>query len=140
MRRRSAAALQATSRAAATTKTKTNEAFLIDTGDPSATSQAFEQAVSAIRGAVIACDLEIPAAPDGRAFDKERVLVGYDDGNSERTLRYDADCAGELAWHYDDPESPSRIELCDSTCDAVRAAPEAGLRIDFACEQTLTVE
>jgi hypothetical protein len=68
------------------------------------------------------------------------VVVAYDDGNSERTLRYDADCDGDLAWHYDDPAAPSRIELCASTCDAVRAAPEAGLRIDFACEQTLTVE
>jgi hypothetical protein len=118
----------------------TEQAFLIDTGDPTATSQAFEEAVSAIRGAVIACELEIPAPPDGRAFDKERVLVGYDDGATEHSLQYDPDCDAVRAWRYDDPASPARIELCASTCDEVRTAPEAALRINFACEQTLTVD
>jgi len=118
----------------------TNEAFLIDTGDPTATTQAFDQAVSAIRGAVIACDLEIPMPPDNRAFDKERVEVAFDDGSGERVLHYDADCTGDDAWHYDDPGSPERIELCATTCDEVRAAPAAALRIDFACEQTLSVD
>jgi hypothetical protein len=118
----------------------TSMAFLIDTGDPTATSQAFDEAVSQIRSAVIACDLELPAPPDGRAFDKQRVAVAFDDGGGERSLRYDADCSEDDAWHYDDPASPASIQLCASTCDAVRAAAEAELRIDFACEQTLTVD
>ena len=118
----------------------TSMAFLIDTGDPTATSQAFDDAVSQIRSAVIACDLALPAPPDGRAFDKERVAVAFDDGSGERSLRYDADCSGDAAWHYDDPGSPASIQLCASTCDAVRAVPEGELRIDFACEQTLTVD
>lgn len=118
----------------------TASAFLIDTGDPTATAQAFDEAVSMIRGAVIACDLEIPTPPDNRAFDKERVAVAYDDGSGERALHYDAECSGDDAWHYDDPAAPERIELCASTCDEVRAATDAELRIDFACEQTLTVD
>lgn len=118
----------------------TGTAFLIDTGDPTATTRAFDDAIRMIRGAVIACDLEIPAPPDGRAFDKERVTVAFDDGTRTRALRYDAQCSGDDAWRYDSPAQPEHIELCPASCEDVRSRPAAELHIDFACQQTLTVD
>ncbi len=49
----------------------TEHAYLIDTGDPSRTASAFSGAIDAIRGAAVACTVEIPLPPDGRVFDKE---------------------------------------------------------------------
>jgi hypothetical protein len=118
----------------------TDEAFLIDTGDPDSTTSAFGDAVSAIRGRAITCTLPIPKPPDGRAFDKRAVAVTYGSGSTETTLSYDPDCGGALTWHYDDPASPESIELCDEACGTIQADPEAELGVDFACEQLLTVD
>lgn len=119
----------------------TEQAFLIDTGDPSATSDAFDSAVSAIAGRAIACSLEIPRAPDNRELDKQKVAVTYASGSAAPiTLTYDADCAGEMTWHYDNPADPRAIELCDDACTTIQADPDAELGIDFACEQLLTVD
>src|SRR6187551_2256540 len=86
----------------------TEQAFVIDTGDPTQTSRDFASAIERIRGSAISCELAIPAAPAGRSFDKEAVQVTYGAPGADRTeLRYDAEC-GDNAWFYDDPENPSR--------------------------------
>jgi hypothetical protein len=118
----------------------TEQAFLIDTGDPAATASAFSEAVDAIRGAAITCDVAIPAAPDGRTFDKERIAVTYGSGGDDTALTYDADCGIDDAFRYDDPADPSSIVLCESTCEAVTNDPSATLRVDFACEQVFMVD
>jgi hypothetical protein len=117
----------------------TERAFLIDTGDPTRTSQDFRAAIDEIRGAAIACDVAIPEPPAGRVFDKEAVLVTYGgEAGATTTLAYDPACAG-LAWHYDDSEAPSRIVLCPDACQAVQAEAEATLAVNFACERQFEI-
>jgi hypothetical protein len=112
----------------------TEQAFVIDTGDPTQTSRDFASAIERIRGAAISCEMTIPAAPAGRTFDKEAVQVSYGAEGTDRTeLRYDPEC-GENAWFYDDPENPSRIVLCPDACSVVQAAATVTLAVDFACE------
>lgn len=119
----------------------TNQAFLIDTGEPAATTSAFGAAVSAIRGRAITCALPIPSPPDGRAFDKRAVAVTYASaGGAPTTLRYDPACGAPLSWHYDDPASPTAIALCDEACSTIQADPAAELGVAFACEPLLTVD
>ncbi|WP_437820173.1 vWA domain-containing protein [Sorangium sp. So ce1078] len=118
----------------------TEHAYLIDTGNPAATSAAFKAAVDAIRGAAVSCTVGIPPAPDGRNFDAQKVRVTYTSGGGEPTaLTYDQDCATEDAWRYDSPENPTQIVLCDSTCAAIQADPEAALGVDFTCEDVITI-
>ncbi|WP_437971550.1 vWA domain-containing protein [Sorangium sp. So ce260] len=118
----------------------TEHAYLIDTGNPAATSAAFKAAVDAIRGAAVSCTVGIPPAPDGRSFDAQKVRVTYTSGGGEPTaLTYDQDCATEDAWRYDSPENPTQIVLCDSTCAAIQADPEAALGVDFTCEDVITI-
>ena len=119
----------------------TDEAFLIDTGDPEATSTAFRDAVSAIRGRAITCSLPIPTPPDGRELDRRKVAVTYGHaGSAPEVLRYDPDCGGDDTWHYDVPAAPTAIELCEQTCQVVQSDPAAELGVDFACEVLLTVD
>jgi hypothetical protein len=119
----------------------TDEAFLIDTGDPAATSSAFEAAVDRIRDTAISCNIAIPDPPSGQSFDKERVAVRFEDGDGAVTdFRYDAACSGADAWHYDDPQDPREIVLCESTCSAVQADLQAALEVQFACERLFSVD
>ncbi|XYH95752.1 vWA domain-containing protein [Sorangium sp. So ce1128] len=118
----------------------TDHAFIIDTGDPEATTAAFKAAVDAIRGASVSCTVAIPAAPDGRTFDKQRVRVNYTSGANDSTaLSYDQECRSENAWRYDNPGNPTQIVLCESTCAAIQADPQAALGVDFTCEDVIEV-
>jgi hypothetical protein len=119
----------------------TDQAFLIDTGDPVSTSDAFEAAVDRIRDTAISCNIAIPSPPDGQTFDKERVAVRFERGSGTITdIAYDAACGGANAWHYDDPAAPREIVLCESTCNEVQADMQAALEVQFACEQLFTVD
>jgi len=39
-----------------------------------------------------------------------------------QTLTYNQNCTGGTGWHYDDPNKPTKIELCGTTCSGVQAA------------------
>lgn len=118
----------------------TEHAYLIDTGNPESTTAAFKAAVDAIRGASVSCIVEISPAPDGRSFDAQKVRVTYQSGNGEPTaLTYDQECAAQSAWRYDSPEDPTQIVLCESTCAAIQADPEAALGVDFTCEDVIII-
>ncbi|WP_437516608.1 vWA domain-containing protein [Sorangium sp. So ce1099] len=117
----------------------TEHAYLIDTGNPAATAAAFKAAVDAIRGAAVSCTVAIPAAPDGRTFDAQKVRVTYTSGDEAIALTYDQECETEEAWRYDSAENPTQIVLCDSTCAAIQADPAAALGVDFTCEDVITI-
>lgn len=118
----------------------TEHAFLIDTGNPSQTTASFKAAIDAIRGATVSCTIAIPPAPSGREFDEEKVRVTYKSGDGAPTaLRYDQDCETEGAWRYDSTDAPTQIVLCDSTCAAIQADPEAALAVDFTCERVINI-
>jgi hypothetical protein len=116
----------------------TKRAFIIQTGDPSATISAFQDAVGSIRDSQLTCDFEIPPLPAGQSFDPTRANVDYASSTSDASasteeLAYDADCQSNRAWRYDDPAAPTRMVLCDATCTAVRADPHASLHVEFGC-------
>ncbi|WP_438018020.1 vWA domain-containing protein [Sorangium sp. So ce315] len=119
----------------------TGEAFIIDTGDPAQTTATFKAAIDQIRGTAISCSIGIPPAPDGRTFDKQKVNVTYTSGtgNTPTALAYDQDCAADSAWRYDNPASPTSIELCPSACATVQADPAASLGVEFTCEDVIEV-
>lgn len=115
----------------------TGTAYLIDTGDPTKTTSAFKGTIDAIRSAAVSCRLEIPEAPQGQTFDKQKVSVRYLSSGSETTLSYDADCKGSDAWHYDDPDQPRELELCPETCKGLQDDERAELVVDFECEPVI---
>lgn len=112
----------------------TEQAYLIDTGNPEQTAADFAGAIEAIRSAAISCDVAIPEPPADRSFDKEAVSVNYSLSSGGNTqLSYDPACSGQT-WHYDDPTTPTRIELCPEACATVQSDSAATLSVDFACE------
>lgn len=115
----------------------TERAFLIDTGDPAATSAAFASAVEAIRARAVSCELSIPKAPDGRPFDRRKVVVRSVTAGARRELSYDPSCTMADAWRYDDEATPTRIALCGDACKALESVSGARIEVDFACEDVL---
>jgi hypothetical protein len=50
-------------------------------------------------------------------------------------LGYDEDCEADLAWHFDDAESPTRIVLCPDVCSRVQSNPVIALDVAFGCRR-----
>ncbi len=112
----------------------TETAFLIDTGDPEQTHRDFLAAINGIRGQSLSCNLGLPAPPAGRELDPRRVNVIYESGDATTPLGYSVGCSDANSWHYDDPDHPTEIRLCDATCATMKADPRARLDIEFACD------
>ncbi len=117
----------------------TEQAFLIDTGDPEKTANDFSRAVDQIRQASTACSVAIPEPGSGAAFDKESVAVHVSSKAGTTVLGYDKTCSVANAWHYDNVDDPHQIVLCSSTCDSVRGDDSAQLSVEFACEPLLVL-
>lgn len=76
----------------------------------------------------------MPAAPNGMELNPNAVNVVFTSGaGEERVLAYSKDCADENGWHYDDPQSPKRIQLCASTCGGAQSDRAGRLSIAFGC-------
>ena len=115
----------------------TEDAYLIDTGDPARTVARFAEAIDAIRGASVPCDAPIPPPPEGRSFDKTRVSVSVTADSRTSDLPYSAGCDTDHAWHYDDASSPAQIVLCPGACQALQTPDGSRLDLVFECEQVI---
>jgi hypothetical protein len=106
----------------------------ICTADWSMVFGPLQQAV--IASAPLPCEYAIPTPPPGSALDTNRVNVEVvASGAAATTLpRADAEqaCGDKNAWFYDDPKSPTRIQMCPSACDAISGG--GSVQIKLGCE------
>ncbi len=116
----------------------TDHAYIVDTSK--GTTASFTAAMNAIRGeAALPCRFEIPAAQPGKTLDLGAVNVAVGDGSDAgpSTLLQvptAADCDASGGWHYDDPKTPTAIELCPTTCTTVAGDPTATVRVLVGCK------
>jgi hypothetical protein len=114
----------------------TGQAFLTDTSADLATE--LTAALEAIRTSATPCAYQIPDSSERGVIDPDRVNVHLvPSGAATPTLvpmtpdGTAAGCGPEGGWYYDDPASPSVVELCDSTCSD---AFNADVELQFGCE------
>jgi len=96
----------------------------------------FEAALGVIRGATISCDLQLPTSPTNQKLDFGKVNVVYTgSGGQTTTLPYNRDCSGGGAgWNYDNPQAPTRIQVCPSSCATIQGDTlGASLGIALGC-------
>ncbi len=111
----------------------TKEAIRIDVGNPTETQKQFADTIDAIRRKSLSCELAIPQPPDGQTLDLNKVNVSYTpSGGTKQALSYDAKC-GAGGWRFDDEASPTKIVLCDSVCDSIKADPRGRVAVEFGC-------
>jgi hypothetical protein len=112
----------------------TEQAHLIAGGDVT------EQVRNILVGSFTAspgCVFELPQPPEGEQFDLRGIYVQYANSVASDWItipRVDSpeDCAlnGDEGWFFDDPVTPSRIELCAGTCEKM---PGSQVQILFGC-------
>jgi hypothetical protein len=91
-----------------------------------------------IRDSAMACQYSVPQG-DGGSPDYATVGVEVRLGSAASAFRLsrvqdrDACRPGTGGWYYDDPDRPSRIVLCDSTCGAVQESPGAMVSTLLGC-------
>ena len=111
--------------------------------DGANTQQELLDALGAIRGQVLDCDFAMPVAKPGLVVDKELINVNYTPtGGMPSTLprvANDAACTASGGWFYDNPNVPTRITLCKSSCDQVTGDTKASLDILLGCATSTEV-
>jgi hypothetical protein len=120
----------------------TTKGIFVSDGDN--TQQDLLDALAAIRGQVLDCDLPLPAAQAGATIDPALINVNVTPASGAKTtlaqVPNEAACAtGAQGWYYDDPTSPSRIVLCKSSCDSVTVDATASLEILLGCQTVVEV-
>lgn len=118
----------------------TDKAFIVALDDPEQTRKSLLDAINLIRGKSISCELDIPPPPAGKTLDPDKVDVQFSgDGKPVTSLKYGTECTGDTAWRYDDPKAPKSIQLCDATCEAVKADAKGKLDVVFGCVDRVVV-
>lgn len=100
-----------------------------------------QQAV--IESAPLPCDYPIPAPPSGQTLDPNLVNMEFAPAGGAAELFPRADgaaaCGTNVAWFYDNPAAPTRLQLCPSACDRVRSGDGGTINIAFGCESKRVV-
>lgn len=92
-----------------------------------------EIAKGVIDGATVACELPIPAAPQGQTLDLSTVVPRYSPGGTMPPVDFgQVPNAGACQANkfYIEGE---KIKLCPATCAEVQANPNAGLKVFYGC-------
>ena len=101
----------------------TEKAIFVNGGS----ADEFLDALVKIRGSV-ACEYQIPSPKDGQEADHDRVNVTIThEGKTEEIGRVAAasECHPEKGgWYYDNPQKPSKIMLCEKSCQLVKSSSQ----------------
>jgi hypothetical protein len=120
----------------------TDHAYLAGTQDVSTTVL---DALNQIRdSAAVPCKFKVPPPPRGQTLNPALVNVTYEDTSGGSHLVPSAggpDNCASGGWYYDNPQNPTSLSLCPSSCDTVTAALIAAavlrtgskLNIEYGC-------
>jgi hypothetical protein len=114
----------------------TDQASFIDTGQD-VTAQLTAK-FDAIRTAVaMDCTYTVPTPPAGQTLNGY-VNVNYTSGsNAPVVIPFDDTGMCAQGWQYN--AAKTEIILCGSTCDQIKADPNASIQMSFGCQATVTV-
>lgn len=101
---------------------------------------ALSQGLSDIAGQIGTCEYEVPSPPAGQSIDPLLVNVLYTKGDgNQATVPQDALGTCQSGWRYDNNDNPTKIILCGSDCEAVKADQGAKIDVIFGCQRQTNV-
>jgi hypothetical protein len=110
----------------------TDHATIVSDSDPAATSATFHETLAAIRSETFSCDFPMPKRPPGQTFDSVNVAFKTSSGG-EATIPRNDSCSPGGGWHYDVPAAPTKIVLCQDSCDQIQQDTQGQLSVVFGC-------
>lgn len=88
----------------------------------------------------LSCQLDIPV-PSSGTLDYNAVNVRLSDGTTEELLyrvNGSAGCGSDGGWYYDDPTNPTKVVLCEGSCDRAQTFVGPGkdgrIEVLFGCD------
>jgi hypothetical protein len=113
----------------------TGQAFLVDANQD--LNQQFQDALNQIQGSALGCTYAIPQPEEGTPdFDSLNVAYSPGDGSGMQTfprVSGPGECTGD-GWYYDNNAAPTKIILCDASCDKVSADDMGQVDVVIGCE------
>jgi Mg-chelatase subunit ChlD len=115
----------------------TQQAHLVD-ANASAT-QNFLDTLNEIRKVAVACQYEIPTVTGTIVYDL--VNVAYAAAGQALVpiakVTGASTCGISGGWHYDDPNAPTSIVMCPTTCEQLQNSDGTQVEIVYGCETIL---
>jgi hypothetical protein len=97
-----------------------------------------------VTSAKLDCSWAIPPAPPGQTFDPGLVNVEFTPSMPPQAMPKPiyyvpsaASCGAAGGWYYDNPQKPTKLLVCPSTCTTIQADDAGKIDILFGCT-TLT--
>lgn len=113
----------------------TDSAIVISNVD---VQKQFQAALAKVRGEGLGCEFPLPPQADGKAYSYDQVNVRYTTGaGMAQDLSRSPGCKSGMGWDYDDPAKPTKVVLCSSVCDAVKADGLAKIDVVLGCPTIL---
>lgn len=115
----------------------TTSAVLVDTA--SDIKAALLTALTNIRRTALQCEYDIPMGPD---TDNGRVNITFKTGGSLTAFGNVGDLGGcskapLQGWYFNDPVTPTKIELCPMACDNVKGSSDGEINVVFGCKTVI---
>jgi hypothetical protein len=103
-------------------------------------AQALSDGLAEVAGQISTCEYSIPPNPKGQEINPKEVNVLYTHGDgTQSSIGKDAEGKCASGWQYDNDSSPSKITLCGTDCDAVKADQGAKIDVIFGCSTQVVV-
>lgn len=102
---------------------------------------SFLAALNAIRGNALSCNFAVPPPSGSQMLDYTEVNVQFTPSPGAATTTFvnvgsASGCsqANGNGWYYDDPNMPTKVELCPGACSLVTAAASGSVNVIFGCK------
>jgi hypothetical protein len=107
--------------------------------DTVVTTEVHTEIVKHVEQTQLPCEWEIPPAPAGQLFDRDKVNVRFSSASTSSTFVRVGGSAACLdnGWHFDDALAPKRLVACPQACDRIKAAPDAKIDVLLGCATLL---
>jgi len=95
----------------------------------------FLAALTQIRRDALGCDFAVPYV-QGVDLRRAQVVFVPSDGTAHVFMPHRSDkaaCLQAQGWYYDDPLTPTKVVLCEASCDLVTQGRTGDLKVEFAC-------
>jgi hypothetical protein len=114
----------------------TKMAYLVEMATADQLAAAFK-AVQ-MQASKLACTFMIPPPPAGMSLDPNKVNVRFTAANATNSFDIgqvpsrDA-CGAQGGWYFDNPSNPTKVNLCDASCQKVNGSGEGEIQLLFGC-------
>jgi hypothetical protein len=115
----------------------TKTAFQVENATPTELAMAFKSIQTQAAG--LACTFMVPPPPPGEMLDPFKVSVTFTPtANPTQSFGIGivpgrGDCGPMGGWYVDDLNNPTKLTLCDASCQKVNSTGEGSLSVLFGC-------